>query len=150
MNSGNRAGENQRERDRGVAPIQPAIGANSRNQRLMVRGNDLEDDSSSDDEDDSSSDDEDEEHSGYLAVGNGNNGGNLFRLKVDISNFDGHANLEETIDWISEVERFFEFCEIPEDRRVKFVAYRLKGGAVAWWDRLQFKRKRQGKRPINT
>ena len=50
---------------------------------------------------------------------------------VDIPNFDRHAKIEETIDWISEVEMFFEFYEISEDKRVKFVAYRLKGSASA-------------------
>ena len=33
------------------------------------------------------------------------------------------------LDWLIEVDRFFDYTELPDDRKVKFVAYRLKGGA---------------------
>jgi hypothetical protein len=36
-----------------------------------------------------------------------------------------------------EVERFFDYMSIHEDRKVKLVAYKFKGGASAWWDILQ-------------
>ena len=39
---------------------------------------------------------------------------------------------------------FFEYVELPEDRKVKFVAYRLKGGVSVWWDRLRETRMREG------
>ncbi|PKI78185.1 hypothetical protein CRG98_001420 [Punica granatum] len=41
-------------------------------------------------------------------------------------------------------------AEVPEEKRVKLVAYRLKGGASAWWDRVQESRGRVGKQPIQT
>jgi hypothetical protein len=43
-----------------------------------------------------------------------------------------------------EVETFFEVMDIPEDRRVSLVAYKLKGGAGAWWHRLQEDRRLRG------
>ena len=44
---------------------------------------------------------------------------------------------------------FFEHIEFPEDIKVKFVAYKLKGRASVWWDRLREMRMKEG-RPIQT
>ena len=41
---------------------------------------------------------------------------NSLKLKVDIPNFDEKKRIEETIDWVSEVEWFFEFMDIHEER----------------------------------
>ena len=45
---------------------------------------------------------------------------------------------------------FFEYVELPEDRKVKFVAYKLKGGASVWWDKLRETRMREGRGPVQT
>jgi hypothetical protein len=38
-----------------------------------------------------------------------------------------------------------DYMDIPEDKKVKLVAYRLLRGAFAWWEQLQITRLRQGK-----
>ncbi|PKI31369.1 hypothetical protein CRG98_048239, partial [Punica granatum] len=48
------------------------------------------------------------------------------------------------VDW------FFEYFEVPKEKRVKLVAYQLKGGASAWWDHVQENQGRVGKQPIQT
>ena len=48
------------------------------------------------------------------------------------------------------VDRFFEYIEFPNDRKVKFVAYRLKERALVWWDRLREMRMREGCCPVQT
>ena len=60
-----------------------------------------------------------------------------YKVKAEIPTFNGNVDIEGFLDWLYEVETFFEVMNIPEDRRVSLVAYKLKGGAGAWWHRLQ-------------
>ncbi|XP_019053155.1 PREDICTED: uncharacterized protein LOC109114638 [Nelumbo nucifera] len=73
-----------------------------------------------------------------------------FKLKVDIPTFSGDLDIEGLLDWITEVDRFFEYMEIPKERRVKLVAFRLKGGASVWWERMREARIREGRGPVRT
>jgi hypothetical protein len=59
-----------------------------------------------------------------------------YRMKIDLPSFNGHLQIEDFLDWVMEVERFFDYMSIREDRKVKLVAYKFKGGASAWWEKL--------------
>ncbi|XP_057791898.1 uncharacterized protein LOC131008818 [Salvia miltiorrhiza] len=78
----------------------------------------------------------------------GNQRHDEFRMKADLPSFNGNFNIEAFLDWIAEVERFFDFAEIHENKQVKLVAYRLKGGASPWWEQVQNQRRRLGKQPV--
>ena len=39
----------------------------------------------------------------------------------------GNFNLEELIDWTNEIEKYFEYEDIEDPDRVKFVKEKLKG-----------------------
>ncbi|XP_024031026.1 uncharacterized protein LOC112094434 [Morus notabilis] len=61
-----------------------------------------------------------------------------------------HMHIEDFLDWVQFVENFFDCMNIAEEKKVKLVAYKLKGGASAWWEQLQQNRHREGKRPVQT
>ena len=77
-------------------------------------------------------------------------GGEDFKIKVDIPNFTGNLNADEFLDWLMEVERFFELMGIAANKRVKYAAYKLKGIAGHWWQQIQEERFESGLAPIVT
>ena len=73
-----------------------------------------------------------------------------YRVKAEIPNFVGNLDIEAVLDWLYEVDKFFDIMDVPDYEQVKIVAYKLRGGAGAWWQNEQDNRRRQGKYPINT
>ena len=55
------------------------------------------------------------------------------RPKFEVSTFFVKLNPEELIDWINELEEYFEYEEIEDQDRVKFAKAKLKGHANIWW-----------------
>lgn len=72
------------------------------------------------------------------------------RPKPELPTYDGSLSIDVVLDWISEMDKYFECEEVSEDRRVKFAATKLKGHAALWWDNVQNERKRLNKTPIKT
>ena len=54
-----------------------------------------------------------------------------------MSTYDGSLIAEHLIDWISELDKYFEYNEIEEDKRVILAVTRLKGNASLWWDSVK-------------
>ncbi|KAJ0977916.1 hypothetical protein J5N97_013390 [Dioscorea zingiberensis] len=69
-------------------------------------------------------------------------------FRVELPEFTGTLHAEVFIDWLNEVERIFEYKEVPDRLKVKLVAIKLKGRASAWWEQLRRSRDRQGKPKI--
>lgn len=83
-------------------------------------------------------------------TGTGRKGASELRLKIDIPSFDGTLNIEDFLDWVTDVDMFFEHVEVPSEKRAAMVAYRLKSGAAAWWDVQLCDRELQGKARVCT
>ena len=66
----------------------------------------------------------------------------------DFPEFSGQLHIKEFLDWLIEVESFFEDKNLPKRKQVKFVSCKLKGSAWAWWEQLQRMRIRLKKDPI--
>lgn len=76
-------------------------------------------------------------------------GGNL-DFKAEIPKFEGHLDLDMFLDWLRTVERVFDYKDIPEEKKVKLVALKLRKYASIWWANLMTKRARKGKGQIRT
>jgi len=61
---------------------------------------------------------------------------NEYRMMIEIPSFSGNLDIESFLDWVYEVEKFFDLAYVPEEKHVKFVVYKLKGGAGEWWNQL--------------
>ena len=69
---------------------------------------------------------------------------------MDLSSFDDWLHIEDFLDWVYTVENFFNYLNISKESQVKLVAYKLKGGASAGWEQLQYNRQWQGKQRVRT
>ena len=68
----------------------------------------------------------------------------------DIPKFEGKLGPDEFLDWLRTVEKVFDYKDIPEDKRVKLVASKLRKYASIWWANLVAKRARKGKDKIRS
>jgi len=75
---------------------------------------------------------------------------NSDNFRVDIPEFEGKLDPEEFLGWLSTVERVFEYKDVPEDKKVKLVALKLRKYASLWWTNLCAKRIRNRKEKIRT
>ena len=65
------------------------------------------------------------------------------RLKPELPTYNGSLIAEHLIDWISELDKYFEYDETEEDKRVRLVEMSFKGHASLWWDSVQIERRRR-------
>ena len=64
---------------------------------------------------------------------------------IDLPKFHGSLSLEDFVDYLSTVERVFEYYEVLEVKKTKLVGIKLRGRALAWWEQVQVHRLRRGK-----
>jgi hypothetical protein len=69
---------------------------------------------------------------------------------MDIPVYEGNLDVEELLSWIRALDKYFNYDDVEEDRKVKHVVTRLKGHATLWWDELQADRRCKGKQKIKS
>jgi hypothetical protein len=71
------------------------------------------------------------------------------REKIEIPMYQGNLDVEELIDWIRAMDKYFDYKDVDEEKKVKHIVTRLNRHATLSWDVLQFDRRRKGKQKIN-
>ncbi|XP_074313792.1 uncharacterized protein LOC141648985 [Silene latifolia] len=80
--------------------------------------------------------------------------GNHFHPKQDefkvseLPEFIGGTNPEEYLEWERKIERMFDFKDLSDEKRCKYVILKLGKGASLWFEGLKSKRVRAGKEKI--
>ena len=54
------------------------------------------------------------------------------------------------MDWINDLNKYFDFEEIEDKNKVRYAATRLKGHSAIWWVEIQIHRERRGKSKIHS
>jgi hypothetical protein len=70
------------------------------------------------------------------------------RERIEVPMYEGNLEVEELLDWVHAMDKYFNYDDVEEDNMVKHEVTRLKGHATQWWDELQVKCKRKGKKKI--
>ncbi|KAK0594953.1 hypothetical protein LWI29_002093 [Acer saccharum] len=73
-----------------------------------------------------------------------------FNAKVEIPEFEGKMQPDEFIEWLNTVDRIFKYQEVPEHRKVKLVAIKLRKHASFWWENFKKQRDREERSKILT
>jgi hypothetical protein len=64
--------------------------------------------------------------------------------------YEGNLDVEELLDWIRDLDKYFNYEDVEEDKKVKHAITRLKSHATLWWDELQVDRHWKGKHKIKS
>ena len=65
------------------------------------------------------------------------------RPRVEVPRYEGNINVEELMDRVNDLNKYFEFEEIKDKKKMRYAATKLKGHATIWWDELQIHRETQ-------
>jgi hypothetical protein len=69
---------------------------------------------------------------------------------MDILMYERNLDVDEMLYWLRSLDKYFDYEDIEEDKKVKHVVTRLKGHAALWWDELQADRHCKGKQRIKS
>jgi hypothetical protein len=58
------------------------------------------------------------------------------RENIDIPMYEGNLDTKELFDWIQSMDKYFDYKDVEEEKKVRHVVTRLKGHATLWWDEL--------------
>ena len=67
------------------------------------------------------------------------------RPKMEVPLYEDNLNVDELMDWIHALDKYFDYEDVDKDKQVKYVVSRLKGHATLWWDEVQVERRRKEK-----
>jgi hypothetical protein len=51
--------------------------------------------------------------------------------------YEGNLDVEEILDWFRDLDKYFDYEDVEEDKKVKHAVTRPKGHVALWWDELE-------------
>jgi glycyl-tRNA synthetase beta subunit len=63
------------------------------------------------------------------------------RVKIDIPMYELNLYIEELLDWIRGMDKYFDNEDVEEEKNVRYFVTRLKGNVALCWDELQADRR---------
>jgi hypothetical protein len=58
------------------------------------------------------------------------------RSIIDVPMYEGNLDKEEFLECIQEMDKYFDYEDVKEEKKVRHVVSRLKGHVSMWWDEL--------------
>ena len=71
------------------------------------------------------------------------------KVRVDVPDFDGRIDPQAFSDWLATLERYFEWYDMPDERKVRFTTMKLVGQAQIWWSGIEYENQIQGLPTMN-
>ena len=62
---------------------------------------------------------------------------------MEVPMYKGNLNVYELLDWINSMDKYFDYDDVEEKKKVKHAVTRLKGHATLWWDELHANKRRK-------
>ena len=69
---------------------------------------------------------------------------------MEVPNFEGRVDPTVFSDWIASMEKYFDWYDMVDNRRVRFAKMKLVGLAKVWWSGVENNIWRIGQLPIGT
>jgi hypothetical protein len=72
------------------------------------------------------------------------------RENIEVPMYEGNLYVEEMLDWIISLDKYFYYEEIDDEKKVKHVVTRLKGRVALWWDGWKDDKRCNGKQKLKS
>ncbi|XP_004295495.1 PREDICTED: uncharacterized protein LOC101304264 [Fragaria vesca subsp. vesca] len=72
------------------------------------------------------------------------------KIKVDVPDFEGRTDPTVFSDWLARIEEYFDWYDMDDERRVRYVKMKLVLLAKVWWAGVENDIRRLGQHPISS
>jgi hypothetical protein len=74
----------------------------------------------------------------------------LKSVKIEAPSFEGQLDPTRFLDWLSDMDHYFEWYNMDDERRIRFAKMKLLGSAKLYWSNHERLMQRGGRTPITT
>ncbi|XP_043694352.1 uncharacterized protein LOC122645071 [Telopea speciosissima] len=71
------------------------------------------------------------------------------KVKLELKEYDGHGDPHKFYDWLTALDDYFDWYDLPEDQKMRLARTKLSGSAREWWRKTERDLEREGNEPTN-